>query len=61
MCQNEKKKFSPRVIEALERNGYFRMTPEERKRKAKECWEQLFRTGIGDCKAGKESLNDGLA
>ena len=48
----------PRILEALEKNGYFDMTPEERTQKAVECWKKLIGSGIGDNQAEIDALNE---
>ena len=49
----------PRILEALEQNGYFDMMPEERTQKAMECWKKLIGSGIaGSYQAGKDALNE---
>ncbi|MBM3238190.1 hypothetical protein FJZ31_18005 [Candidatus Poribacteria bacterium] len=48
----------PRILEAMEKKGYFDMTPEERIKKALEINQKLVGSGIGDYEAGKEALNE---
>ena len=62
MCtQDERAKWRkyPKILEAMEKKGYFDMTPEERILKAKELDRKLVEAFRGlDYEAGKEALNE---
>ncbi len=60
MCtidEREKWRKYPKILEALEKNG-FDMTPEEQVQKGLEINRKLFGSGIGDHKAGIDALNE---
>jgi len=49
----------PKILEALEKKGYFDMTPEERVQKGLEVNRKLFEAFRGlDYEEGKEALNE---
>ena len=48
----------PRILEAMEKKGYFDMTPKERLQKALEINQKLVGSGPGIYKEGKEALNE---
>jgi len=48
----------PKILEALEKKGYFDMTPEERVQKGLEINQKLVGSGLGIYEEGKEALNE---
>ncbi|MCH8292950.1 hypothetical protein IH992_17810 [Candidatus Poribacteria bacterium] len=61
MCvkdEREKWRKYPRILEALEKKGYFDMTPEERLQKAREITRKLVGSGPGSHKGGIDALNE---
>ncbi len=61
MCETDERakwRKYPRVLEALEKNGYFDMTREERIQKGLECVRKLVGSGIGSHKDGIDALNE---
>ncbi len=62
MCvkdEREKWRKYPRILEAMEKKGYFDMTPEERIQKGLEVNRKLVGCGIpGTYEGGKEALNE---
>jgi len=48
----------PKILEAMEKKGYFDMTPEERLQKAREITKKLVGSGVGSYEGGKEALNE---
>ena len=63
MCTiDERKKWRkyPKILEALEKKGYFDMTPEERIQKAMEADHKLFEIfgNLNIYEEGKEALNE---
>ena len=61
MCtidEREKWRKYPKILEAMEKKGYFDMTPEERLQKAREITRKLVGSGIGDHKDGVDALNE---
>jgi hypothetical protein len=48
----------PRILEAMEKKGYFDMTSEERIRKGLEINKKLVGSGPGIYEEGKEALNE---
>ncbi len=61
MCvkdEREKWRKYPRILEALEKKGYFDMTPEERIQKGLECVRKLVGSGIGNNQDEIDALNE---
>jgi hypothetical protein len=62
MCttdEREKWRKYPKILEALEKKGYFDMTPEERIQKGLACVRKLVGSGPpGIYEEGKEALNE---
>ena len=61
MCtKDERAKWRkyPKLLEAMEKKGYFDMTPEERIQKGLEINRKLVGSGAGSYEAGKEALNE---
>ncbi len=62
MCETDERakwRKYPRVLEALEKNGYFDMTREDRIQKGLECVRKLVGSGIpGTYEEGKKVLNE---
>ena len=48
----------PHILEAMEKKGYFDMTPEERIRKGLEINQKLVGSGPGIYEEGKAALNE---
>jgi hypothetical protein len=48
--------YSPAVQAALEKNGFFKMTKEERIRRSTEAMTRLAGSGRGDYEAGKRAM-----
>lgn len=57
-CRNKKDKYPPRILQALEKKGFFDMTPEEIFKKSRECLEQLYRSSKIDFESGREAFNE---
>jgi len=61
MCttdEREKWRKYPKIYEALEKKGYFDMTPEERIQKGLEANRKLFGSGIGNNQDEIDALNE---
>ena len=57
-ADQRKTKYPPRIREALERNGFFDMMPQELLEKSQACWKQLAHSSKSDPEAEREALNE---
>jgi hypothetical protein len=61
MCDTDERakwRKYPKILEAMEKKGYFDMTPEERIQKGLEINRKLFGSGVGNNEDEIDALNE---